>query len=232
MKKISKLMAISILVIIFAFGCAGNKPQTDFETTEESTAEDIDDLFGISEDEESSTETSDEAEVLRLLGITKDEAEEASATEPTDIESEDKLKNEIGVLEEKLSQKESEIANLKSEIATKDQKIGDLESNMTMRAKTEQYSATGVFKEDYQNALSEYYNKSYKNAINTFEALLARDYSNSLSDNCQYWIGECYYGLGNFNQDRSGCPTGRYCRFGKSMGRPPCRSAHEHVDRH
>ena len=24
--------------------------------------------------------------------------------------------------------------------------------------------------------------------------------SHSLSDNCQYWIGECYYALRNFNQ--------------------------------
>ena len=58
----------------------------------------------------------------------------------------------------------------------------------------------GNYKEDYQMALEEYYNRNYKQAIQMFEELLARDSSNSLADNCRYWIGECYYGLGNYNQ--------------------------------
>jgi len=200
MKAIFKQIAISIFLIFFVLSCAANKPQSEFETTEEHASDDIDELFGISETEESASSENDEAEVLRLLGITKEESEESTAMQPTDQESEQKLQSEIEVLENQLSQKDSEIANLKSEIATKDQKIGDLESTVYTKPGSQQYSATGDFKQDYQNALSEYYNRNYKNAINTFQSLLTIDYNNNLSDNCQYWIGECYYGLGNFNQ--------------------------------
>ena len=200
MKTMINYMAIFLFIIFFAYSCASNKPQTDFEATSEPTSEDIDNLFGISEDEESSTQESDEAEVLRLLGITKEESEEIPEPQTTDVESEDNLKTEITDLESQLTQKESEIANLKSEIASKDQKISELETDVTRNAKYEQYSASGDYREDYQIAFSEYNNRDYKTAINRFEALLSRDSNNSLSDNCQYWIGESYYGLGNFNQ--------------------------------
>ncbi len=48
--------------------------------------------------------------------------------------------------------------------------------------------------------MSEYYNRNYKLAIQLFEELLTRNPATSLSDNCRYWIGECYYALGNYNQ--------------------------------
>ena len=36
--------------------------------------------------------------------------------------------------------------------------------------------------------------------ISAFDQLLMSGENNSLTDNCQYWKGECYYGLGNYGQ--------------------------------
>lgn len=202
MKVLAKNIAVFMIVIIFFFGCAANKPQTEPETGKEQPAEEIDNLFGISEEQKSSEQKSDENEVLRLLGITKEEGGQSEAAEPTAKKDEEKLKSEIEDLEQQLSNKESEIDNLKSEIALKDERISELESNIGTNLQPERYSGAVAtdFQADYQNALSEYHNRNYKQAINMFESLLMRSSTNSLSDNCQYWIGECYYGLSKYNQ--------------------------------
>ena len=204
MKTLMKNLTILVIVSFLIFSCAANKPRTDVESGTEPTEQDIDSLFGISETEESSGQASDEDEVLRLLGITKEEAEAAPTTTPAEAEGEKKLKNEIDALEKQLSSKEAQITDLKSEIALKDDKISELESGTTSRMTQTKYSTTssvtGDFKADYENALAEYNARNYKQAIGMFEELLSRSATNSLSDNCQYWIGECYYGLSNFNQ--------------------------------
>jgi tol-pal system protein YbgF len=61
-------------------------------------------------------------------------------------------------------------------------------------------SKSGSFAGQYQAALQLYKNRNYREAIQHFEALLSTDSRNSLSDNCQYWIGESYYGMGNYQQ--------------------------------
>ncbi|MBD3289387.1 tetratricopeptide repeat protein [candidate division KSB1 bacterium] len=200
MKIILKQLLITLIALFLIFGCAANSPNNDAESREE-MGEDVDDLFGIPEDEESSAPSDDEAEVLRLLGISKEEASEQTSEEIEPTEEATELNDEINRLENRLDQKDSEISNLKSEIALKDQKIDELQSSLEQTPRPESYSAaTGSFKEQYNIALSEYNSRNYKSAISRFQDLLARDYNNSLSDNCQYWIGESYYGLGNFNQ--------------------------------
>ena len=73
MKVLIKNITIFVIVIFLSFSCAANKPQSDLELGAEQTGEDLDNLFGISEEEEATGQQSDEAEVLRLLGITKEE---------------------------------------------------------------------------------------------------------------------------------------------------------------
>ena len=56
----------------------------------------------------------------------------------------------------------------------------------------------GEFEAQYQAALEHYNNMRYQKALEMFQALLAKDMNHSLSDNAQYWIGECYYGLKDY----------------------------------
>lgn len=62
------------------------------------------------------------------------------------------------------------------------------------------YKAGLSFKANYDTGLDEYRARHYSNAIVIFEQLLAEDKSNDLSDNCQFWIGESYFALGNYQQ--------------------------------
>jgi tol-pal system protein YbgF len=52
----------------------------------------------------------------------------------------------------------------------------------------------------YEAALALYNGKNYTAALEKFQALLSSGSAGRLADNCQYWIGECYYGLGNYSE--------------------------------
>jgi TolA-binding protein len=50
----------------------------------------------------------------------------------------------------------------------------------------------------YQDALDDFYVRRFDSAIRKFRALLQNNDRNELADNCQYWIGECYYAMGKY----------------------------------
>lgn len=50
----------------------------------------------------------------------------------------------------------------------------------------------------YQNAHQYFNNRSYAQAIQLFQQLMANHPSHNLVSNCQYWIGESYYGMQNY----------------------------------
>jgi tol-pal system protein YbgF len=49
------------------------------------------------------------------------------------------------------------------------------------------------YEEAYRQALEIFNQREYSQALALFQSLLERDRKNSLADNCQYWIGECFY---------------------------------------
>lgn len=50
----------------------------------------------------------------------------------------------------------------------------------------------------YSEALQTFERSEYSKAITLFSTLLKENSNDNLSDNSQYWIGECYYGAGDF----------------------------------
>lgn len=52
----------------------------------------------------------------------------------------------------------------------------------------------------YSAALQDYHAGRYRQAIGEFSQFIRLNPSSDLSDNAQYWIGECYYGLNNYRQ--------------------------------
>ncbi len=184
-------------IMLFIGGCSPTKPDSSQQAQNEGT--EIDQIIGDSE-QDKQQQNPDEDEVLRLLGISKEKTEPPAAAEVST--NDEQLKSDIADLEKQLAAKDSEISRLKTDIASRDEKINQLELNSSKQPITPatSYTSIGNFREDYQNALSEYYNHNYKLAIQLFEELLVRNPSTTLSDNCRYWIGECYYGLENYNQ--------------------------------
>ncbi|MCI0698239.1 tetratricopeptide repeat protein [candidate division KSB1 bacterium] len=54
------------------------------------------------------------------------------------------------------------------------------------------------FGQAYQDALDDFYVRRFDSAVRKFQALLQSNDKNELADNCQYWIGECYYAMGRY----------------------------------
>ncbi len=52
----------------------------------------------------------------------------------------------------------------------------------------------------YTAALQDYRAGKYRQAVDEFSRFIRVNPSSDLSDNAQYWIGECYYGLNNYRQ--------------------------------
>jgi tol-pal system protein YbgF len=52
----------------------------------------------------------------------------------------------------------------------------------------------------YEAALAKFKAKDFQGAIADMEALLNGNVEQKLADNCQYWIGESYYGLRNYKE--------------------------------
>lgn len=155
----------------------------------------------------SSSQAAEEAEVLRLLGITDAETE-TDTTPPTSAESRNteewqELEEEVSRLETEVSKKDHELANLKARLNEKESTIQEKEQSLEQiqgRSSAYDTPSSSSFKAQYDQALSLYNNRDYNSAIETFNQLLNSGEDNSLIDNCQYWKGECYYGLANYDQ--------------------------------
>lgn len=55
------------------------------------------------------------------------------------------------------------------------------------------------FSNIYEKGILDFYKKKYKEALNNFSSLLdLEDKDEDLIDNSYYWIGECYFAMGNY----------------------------------
>jgi tol-pal system protein YbgF len=214
-----------VLLSMFAFsaGCGSGR-----QARPEAEAGDVD-IDALLAEENKDQQRADEEEVLRLLGITPStettkptekkettpvttaetatqEPEAMAAETPTDARLED-LKQQLAQLEQQLETKDETIEKLREELQQREAQLAQLK--MQTQAPSARGNAVGLgaagavsgdYKARYQRALETYYARRYREAIQMFRALLDEDDRNPLADNAQYWIGECYYGLGNYTQ--------------------------------
>ena len=123
---------------------------------------------------------------------------EPAASSP--IENEQVFQDEIERLENQVAEKDREMEEYKRQLAEKDAQIQS-KSQAIAQTRTVYSVPTGAtFKSQYDNGLRLYNSRRYSEAIAVFDQLLASRENNSLIDNCQYWKGECYYGMGNYEQ--------------------------------
>jgi tol-pal system protein YbgF len=160
----------SFAMVLFITGCA-----TTGRSPRESTSEsaDIDQLLGVGE--ESTDKEINEDDVLKLLGVTDDSAVPSS--------------------EEALASTE----NAESQLTERN----DASASTSAPSRNDRVTPTlplDSYTSRYQEALQAYRGRNFRDAIQKFETLLVTDSRHSLSDNCQYWIGESYYDLQNYQQ--------------------------------
>jgi tol-pal system protein YbgF len=176
--------AIFLLNIVLLMGCATTQ-QYPRDDTPVGDVADIDQLLGLGEEETEAEESIDEDDVMKLLGVVEDKSEVSElgdASETTgDSESYDASLSQSEEGSSSLSYAEEKVTAVGSE-------------KKSFEWKTDSFSSR------YKEALHSYKGKKYREAIQKFEALLVTNRKHTLSDNCQYWIGESYYGLGSYQQ--------------------------------
>jgi len=56
------------------------------------------------------------------------------------------------------------------------------------------------YKDRYNDGVAFYKSGKYNSAIRHFRSMLKTSRDHDLSDNCQFWIGECYYTMKKYEQ--------------------------------
>jgi len=134
------------------------------------------------------------------------------------------LRDEVSSLEQKLAAKTKEYQKLQSELQSSDLQLAELQAvsskpstyNRTIKQTAYQpanaaYGEEGLmnktigepisnFEIVYEEGQRLFNDHRYKQAASKFYQLLMFDRNHPLADNCQYWIGECYFALGNYYQ--------------------------------
>jgi len=123
------------------------------------------------------------------------------------------LKSTIDQLKGLIQKKDAQIEELKSVIRLKDQKIEALGKKLAQlqsagrevggpkaRPTTGLRMTSRDFRNQYSQALAKFRAYNYQGAIEDFLTLLSSNPSHPLAGNCQYWIGESYFGLRQYQE--------------------------------
>ncbi len=213
MKKLSIIMLTILLFLAMSLylGCAASKPQ---QTGAKATKE-----------KKKNKNQDDYAEIEKLLGIDKEAAQKDSSTQKKTKENNDDLLNllkadegkgktktaagnvgdlrltrlqkENADLKKQLRQEQIQIADLKAQLAMKEQALKENSGSSSFGSLTGGISES-EYEDRYNQALDLFNSQQYRQALTQFEELVGADTRNSLADNAQYWIGECYYALGDY----------------------------------
>ena len=89
---------------------------------------------------------------------------------------------------------ENEIASLISSFKEMSEISGKRQAKVIPKLTNEEYQAK------YIESLSNYQNGEWNISLDGFKFLIQADSNHDLADNCQYWIGEVYYSLKEYNR--------------------------------
>ncbi|MDZ7363334.1 MAG: tetratricopeptide repeat protein [candidate division KSB1 bacterium] len=192
---------------LFFVACGGSK-NTNVSTTESEGEIDIDKLLSTPADQEK--QDAEDAEVLRLLGITPEtvstETPKTPPPEPvmTEAKPAPDLQKELERLQNELNVKNQQITDLRNSLMERDARLQELQQAQQIQAPraTSGGNLAGAngYVQRYAEARNLYEQRRYAEAAAVFQAILAENDKSSYADNCQYWIGECYYGMGKYAQ--------------------------------
>ncbi len=166
------------------------------------------------DDESSSLENNQRDEILAALGIDSGGSEISRQNEQDFLNEELflDLEVEISALERAAKTKAAVAESLRTEVQEADFQLTALNtivgesptqfasSTPTVRtAPVINSSGSSVqFNASYQDALNDVYARNFPEAITKFRQLLQTSSTDDLADNCQYWIGESHYALGQY----------------------------------
>ncbi len=207
-REISAWLWVTALIAGLLLTACGGSKNTGVSQTPQGEI-DIDNLLNSPADQ--GQQNDEDAEVLRLLGIEPAKTE-APKTEPaaTPAQTETQpvsaeMQKEIERLQRELSARDRQVTDLRNTLMERDSRLQQLEqqaSQSQVRTRPANAATGGAdgYLQRYAEARNLYEQRRYSDAIAVFQEILNENDKSSYADNCQYWIGECYYGLGRFEQ--------------------------------
>ncbi len=193
---------ITAVLFMAAIGCAGSR-KTEAETpqtVEPDNYDEIEKLLGITpeENQQSANQGQTEAESTQSM----ESAESAQGmTTPRASQQEEELQKEVKELEAQLREKNKMIADLKMQLSLAKSKSESEKSapSASMRSFSPTSSLSDAeYERKYREAYQLFSEHQYRQAMEIFKSLVASNPNHNLADNAQYWIGECYYLLGDY----------------------------------
>lgn len=167
---------------------------------------------------DTTTFTPSDDEMLALLSDDAETPDETLETTPTTTpanmgltpEMFAQVRTDVARLERVLERKSSTVDSLRNIIDNRNARLKDLETRYTDQRSTTKSkpkseaagssAASSAFMEEYEGARGAFEKFRYQEAISRFQQLLAGNPNHKMADNCQYWIGECYYGLKDYQK--------------------------------
>ena len=139
------------------------------------------------------TESQDLADFQQRI----DQMESAPQKQPQDMQEYVRLKSRMDELNQQIGQKEGEINTLQTALTEKNETVATMQTQLTSAPSN---GSSASFSRAYEEALSQFYAKRYSEAIGQFNTLITQFPDHSLASNCVYWIGEAYFGSGNYRE--------------------------------
>lgn len=109
----------------------------------------------------------------------------------------DSLMNENRRLSQQLEALATENRNLTARNAELETRINEMAAAPRSEPAV---SASSNVAAGYEGALAAYRSRNFAGAVQGFQALLDGNVRDDLADNCHYWIGESYYGMGKYRE--------------------------------
>lgn len=109
----------------------------------------------------------------------------------------------IQIMQEQMTTLESNINQLEQQNSELQRQLDRVQSRIdslnTVQPQTDQ-NKNASYVQRYEKALADYYDGEFATASREFQELLNADRSNDYADNAQYWLGECYYSVGDYQK--------------------------------
>ncbi len=227
MKGMVKLLLVILFSITLSYwmGCAGSKPKPAAATGQEAVEpesgapeDEIEKLLGLDESggnqadeatQPAGDQQQEEDDLLKLLEGDKTnqpaQNQEATGSAPAAEPSAQaqqrirQLERQIQNLQRQVEQQKQTIARLNAQLLAKEEEIRQLKQSGS-RAGGMDMTMNGDYESQYKQALDLFHNRRYREAIQLFQQLVNQNPNHPLADNAQYWIGESYFALGQYQK--------------------------------
>ncbi len=186
----------------------GDENVTELEQAEGETEATEDDVLALLTPEETEPVDTGESEAIDMTP--EQETAESMGLSASMFRQ---VRNDVAQLESVLEERSTAVDSLRRIIERRNVRIQALEQRMVQRrpqpsSRSYQPSRDRVlsryagseFMADYQAARSLFENFQYRQAIQAFQEMLTTYPNHEMADNCQYWIGESYFGMREYQK--------------------------------